>query len=87
MMIVRHFVAVLVAVVLALTGCASSEPAPPPPEMRTITAGIATMAQGSYVQKYGTLMAMTTVATLPVLIIFLVGQRSFVKAITQAGLK
>jgi ABC-type sugar transport system, permease component len=57
------------------------------PEMRTITAGIATMAQGSYVQKYGTLMAMTTVATLPVLIIFLVGQRSFVKAITQAGLK
>jgi len=41
MMIVRHFVAVLVAVVLALTGCASSEPAPPPPEMRTITVAAA----------------------------------------------
>lgn len=36
-MIVRHFAAVLVAVGLALTGCASSEAAPPPPEMRTIT--------------------------------------------------
>lgn len=57
------------------------------PEMRTITAGIAMMAQGSYVQAYGKLMAMTTIATLPVMIIFIVGQRSFVKAITQSGIK
>lgn len=57
------------------------------PEMRTITAGIAMMAQGSYTQAYGKLMSMTVIATLPVLIIFIVGQRSFVKAITQAGVK
>lgn len=57
------------------------------PEMRTITAGIAMMAQGSYTQSYGKLMAMTTIATLPVLIVFIFGQRSFVKAITQSGIK
>jgi len=57
------------------------------PEMRTITAGIAIMAQGSFTQSYGKLMAMTTIATLPVLIIFIIGQRSFVKAITQSGIK
>ncbi|MGG1880690.1 MULTISPECIES: carbohydrate ABC transporter permease [Paenibacillus] len=57
------------------------------PEMRTITAGIALMSQGSYTQAYGKLMAMTTIATLPVLIIFIAGQRSFVKAITQSAVK
>ncbi|MFD0673013.1 carbohydrate ABC transporter permease [Cohnella sp. GCM10027633] len=57
------------------------------PEMRTITAGIALMAQGSYTQAYGKLMAMTVIATLPVLLVFIVGQRSFVKAITQSGIK
>lgn len=57
------------------------------PEMRTITAGIAMMAQGSYTQAYGKLMAMTTIATLPVLIIFIIGQRYFVKAITTSGIK
>lgn len=57
------------------------------PEMRTITAGIAMMAQGSYTQAYGKLMAMTTIATLPVLIVFILGQKAFVKAITQSGIK
>jgi len=57
------------------------------PEMRTITAGIAMMATGSYTQAYGTLMAMTTIATLPVLIVFILGQRSFVRAITQSAVK
>ncbi|EXX85434.1 ABC transporter permease [Paenibacillus darwinianus] len=57
------------------------------PEMRTITAGIAMMAQGSYTQAYGKLMAMTTIATLPVMLIFIFGQRSFVRAITQSGVK
>ncbi|MFC4597532.1 carbohydrate ABC transporter permease [Cohnella hongkongensis] len=57
------------------------------PEMRTITGGIAMMAQGSYVQAYGKLMAMTTIATIPMLLIFMVGQRSFVKAITQSAVK
>lgn len=45
------------------------------------------MATGSYTQSYGKLMAMTTIAALPVLIIFIVGQKSFVKAITSAGVK
>ncbi|MGG1637167.1 carbohydrate ABC transporter permease [Paenibacillus sp. FSL K6-3182] len=57
------------------------------PEMRTITAGIAMMATGSYTQSYGKLMAMTTVATLPVVIVFILGQRSFVRAITQSAVK
>ncbi|QUL56884.1 carbohydrate ABC transporter permease [Paenibacillus tritici] len=57
------------------------------PEMRTITAGIAMMATGSYTQSYGKLMAMTTIAALPVLILFIAGQRSFVKAITSSGVK
>jgi len=57
------------------------------PEMRTITAGIALMSQGSYTQAYGKLMAMTTIATLPVLLIFIGGQRFFVKAITQSAVK
>ncbi|URN92917.1 MAG: carbohydrate ABC transporter permease [Candidatus Pristimantibacillus lignocellulolyticus] len=57
------------------------------PEMRTITAGIAIMATGSYTQSYGKLMAMTTIAALPVIVIFIVGQRSFVKAITQSAVK
>ena len=57
------------------------------PDMRTITAGIAMMAQGSYTQAYGKLMAMTTIAALPVLLVFLFGQRSFVRAITQSGIK
>lgn len=57
------------------------------PEMRTITAGIAIMATGSYTQSYGKLMAMTTIAALPVIIIFIIGQKSFVKAITQSAVK
>ncbi|REE81004.1 multiple sugar transport system permease protein [Paenibacillus taihuensis] len=57
------------------------------PEMRTITAGISLMATGSYTQSYGKLMAMTVIATLPVLLVFIVGQRSFVKAVTQSGIK
>lgn len=57
------------------------------PEMRTITAGIAMMAQGSYTQSYGKLMAMTAAAAIPVVVIFILGQRSFVKAITQSAIK
>ncbi|HZG57686.1 carbohydrate ABC transporter permease [Paenibacillus sp.] len=57
------------------------------PDMRTITAGIAMMAHGSYTQAYGKLMAMTTIAALPVLLVFIFGQRSFVRAITQSGIK
>ena len=57
------------------------------PEMRTITTGIAIMQQGSFVSSYGKLMALTTIATLPILIIFLIGQKQLIKGITQTGIK
>ncbi|ADI26380.1 UNVERIFIED_ORG: multiple sugar transport system permease protein [Anoxybacillus amylolyticus] len=56
-------------------------------EMRTLTAGIAIMTQGSYVNMPNKLMALSTIATIPVMVIFLIGQKSFVKAVTQAGIK
>ncbi|NNU83917.1 carbohydrate ABC transporter permease [Geobacillus sp. BMUD] len=56
-------------------------------EMRTLTAGIAIMTQGSYVNTPNKLMALSTIATIPVMVIFLIGQKSFVKAVTQAGIK
>ncbi|MBB6283150.1 carbohydrate ABC transporter permease [Geobacillus subterraneus] len=56
-------------------------------EMRTLTAGIAIMTQGSYVNAPNKLMALSTIATIPVMVIFLIGQKSFVKAVTQAGIK
>jgi multiple sugar transport system permease protein len=57
------------------------------PEMRTITTGIAIMQQGSFVSSPGRLMALTAIATIPVVIIFIIGQRSFIKGVTQTGIK
>lgn len=57
------------------------------PEMRTITTGIAVMQQGSFVSSYGKLMALTTLATIPILIVFLIGQKQLIKGITQTGIK
>lgn len=57
------------------------------PEMRTITTGIAIMQQGSFVSSYGKLMALTTIATIPILIIFIIGQKQLIKGITQTGIK
>jgi multiple sugar transport system permease protein len=57
------------------------------PEMRTITTGIAIMQQGSFVSSYGKLMALTSIATIPILIIFLIGQRQLIKGITHTGIK
>ncbi|WLD92794.1 carbohydrate ABC transporter permease [Alkalihalobacillus sp. AL-G] len=57
------------------------------PEMRTITTGIAIMQQGSFVSSYGKLMALTSIATIPILIIFLIGQKQLIKGITQTGIK
>ncbi|MFD0697614.1 carbohydrate ABC transporter permease [Paenibacillus sp. GCM10027628] len=56
-------------------------------EMRTLTAGIAVMATGSFVQSYGKLMALATLSTIPTLIIFLIGQKQFVQSITATGVK
>jgi multiple sugar transport system permease protein len=57
------------------------------PEMRTITTGIAIMQQGSFVSSFGKLMALTSIATIPIIIIFLIGQKQLVKGITQSGIK
>ncbi|SDK00250.1 carbohydrate ABC transporter permease [Sediminibacillus albus] len=57
------------------------------PDMRTITTGIAIMQQGSFVSSYGKLMALTTIATVPILIVFLIGQKQLIKGITQTGIK
>ncbi|OCT13405.1 ABC transporter permease [Paenibacillus pectinilyticus] len=56
-------------------------------EMRTLTAGVAVMATGSFTQSYGKLMALATLSTVPTLIIFLIGQRQFIQSITATGVK
>ncbi|WP_246309933.1 carbohydrate ABC transporter permease [Paenibacillus alginolyticus] len=56
-------------------------------EMRTLTAGIAVMATGSFVQSYGKLMALATLSTIPTLLIFLIGQKQFIQSITATGVK
>jgi multiple sugar transport system permease protein len=57
------------------------------PEMRTITTGIAIMQQGSFVSSPGRLMALTSVATIPAVLLFIIGQRSFIKGVNQTGIK
>ncbi|HET7627615.1 MAG TPA: carbohydrate ABC transporter permease [Bacillales bacterium] len=57
------------------------------PEMRTITTGISIMAQGSFTSSYGRLMALTTLATLPIFVIFMIGQKQLIKGITRTGIK
>ncbi|WP_332634708.1 carbohydrate ABC transporter permease [Halalkalibacter flavus] len=57
------------------------------PEMRTIATGIAVMQQGSFVSSYGKLMALTSIATIPAVIVFIIGQRYFIKGVTQSGIK
>ncbi|WP_431804087.1 carbohydrate ABC transporter permease [Halobacillus andaensis] len=57
------------------------------PDMRTITTGIAIMQQGSFVSSYGKLMALTSIATIPIIILFLIGQKQLIKGITQTGIK
>lgn len=57
------------------------------PEMRTMTVGVAIMEVGSFVGSYGKLMALTTIATAPMVVAFLVGQRYFMRGIAFTGLK
>jgi multiple sugar transport system permease protein len=55
--------------------------------MLTLTSGIAVMTQGSYVNSPNKMMALTTIATIPVLSVFLLAQKSIVKGITHSGIK
>ncbi|MCM3574454.1 carbohydrate ABC transporter permease [Mesobacillus subterraneus] len=57
------------------------------PEMRTITTGIAIMQQGSFVSSPSRLMALTSIATIPAVLLFVIGQRAFIKGVTQTGIK
>ncbi|MED3622615.1 carbohydrate ABC transporter permease [Neobacillus thermocopriae] len=57
------------------------------PGMRTITTGIAIMQQGSFVSSPGRLMALTSIATIPAVLLFIIGQRSFIKGVNQTGIK
>ncbi|WP_274654770.1 carbohydrate ABC transporter permease [Paenibacillus humicola] len=55
--------------------------------MFTLTAGIAVMTQGSFTNAPNKLMALSTIATVPVLIVFLLAQKSIVRGITHSGIK
>jgi multiple sugar transport system permease protein len=55
--------------------------------MKTITVGVVLVTQGTYVSEYGPLMAFTTVAALPSVILFLVLQRHFVASAALSGVK
>ncbi len=54
--------------------------------MRTIPIGI-TIFQGRYTTEYGLMMATALAATLPVVIVFLIGQRFILRGIVLTGLK
>jgi len=56
------------------------------PDMRTVQLGLA-MFQGRYGTQWTLLMAGTVTATLPTLIVFLIGQRWFIQSVAQSGVK
>lgn len=56
------------------------------PEMRTIQLGLV-MFQGRYGTNWTLLMAGTVMATLPTILVFLLGQRQFIESIALSGVK
>ena len=56
-------------------------------DMRTITVGVALVTLGSYVSNYGGLMAFSTIAAIPVIVIFLILQRYFIGSSALSGVK
>jgi len=56
------------------------------PNMRTVQLGLA-MFQGRYGTQWTLLMAGTVTATLPTLVVFVVGQRWFVQSVARSGVK
>ncbi len=55
-------------------------------ETRTLTAGLATFS-GSYAHQYGKQMAGAMLSALPILLVFLLGQKYFIKGISIGGVK
>lgn len=53
---------------------------------RTLTAGFATFS-GSYAHEYGKQMAGSVLSALPIMVIFLIGQKYFIKGISIGGIK
>lgn len=56
-------------------------------DMYTITVGITIVTQGAYVSQYAHLMAFSTLAAIPTVILFIVLQRYFVASATLSGVK
>jgi len=55
-------------------------------QSRTLTAGLATFS-GSYAHQYGKQMAGAVLSALPILLIFVLGQKYFIKGIAIGGIK
>ena len=55
-------------------------------EIRTLQYGLAMFKEEGGIN-WGQLMAGTTIATIPILIIFLIAQKQFIEGITLTGLK
>ncbi len=55
-------------------------------QTRTLTAGLVTFS-GSYAHQYGKQMAGAMLSALPILLIFLLGQKYFIKGISLGGIK
>jgi multiple sugar transport system permease protein len=56
------------------------------PDMRTVQLGLA-MFQGRYGTQWTLLMAGTVTATVPTLVVFLIGQRWIIASVAQSGVK
>ena len=56
------------------------------PETRTLTAGMSTFIE-RYAHQYGKLMAGAMASAIPVLLVFLVGQKYFIRGISIGGIK
>ena len=54
-------------------------------EMRTVTVGLSTF-QGQYSVQWNLLMAASVIAMLPVIAVYIIGQRWFIQGITMTGL-
>lgn len=56
-------------------------------DMYTITIGISIVTSGAYVNNYGPLMAFSTIAAVPTIVLFIILQRYFVASAALSGVK
>jgi len=56
-------------------------------EAKTLPLAIADLAAGRYVQSWPVRMAAATIITVPLIVVFLVFQRAFVRGMALAGIK